>query len=305
MSSHRHIIFLVNPISGGKAKAKLTKSIDDFCQTNGIAYSILPTEIDAKYNDLREEIKKGNVTDVVICGGDGTVNQVVASLRDLDVVFGIIPSGSGNGLARAARIPTQVDEALKVIAGRHVEAVDAFTFNEHFSCMLSGLGFDAQVAHDFSESKKRGLLSYIIISTKRFFQSKSYRFTVYVKHRPHEVRSFFISVANSNQFGNEITIAPQAHLNDGLLDVVVVSHMSKVKMVWSILKQIQAGKVKLPDPGMEQRDIYYFQTPYLKIINTDRAPMHIDGEPVETAAEIDVNLIPKAFRLIIPSSVLL
>lgn len=295
----RKIVFLINPISGTAKKTNLRELIEKTVTEAKIPFEILDTDKEGNYGFLKEKVNKEEVTEVVICGGDGSINQVVSQLLDVNVIIGIIPMGSGNGLAYAAGIPMNSKKALDLILRRGtVGLIDAFRINEKFSCMLSGLGFDAQVAHDFAAEKRRGLMTYIKLTTKEFFKSKAYRFSIKSGSIFLKTEAFFISVANSNQFGNRITIAPQANLHDGLLDVVVVNKMAKIQMAFSMLWQIRAGKVSYPDTEKKKTGIHYFKTSKLTIENHQMAPLHIDGEPVETADTIEVNIIPGAFRLI-------
>ncbi len=167
--------------------------------------------------------------------------------------------------------------------------------------MLCGLGFDAQVAHDFARQQKRGLANYVKQSTKNFFAAKPYPFELNLDGRRISTEAFFISIANSNQFGNNFTIAPQASLHDGLLDIVVVNKMSKLRMIWTILKQIRNGQVRLyEDKKYHRNDIHYFQTKKLSIKNPKLAPLHIDGDPAQTAPEFEIEIIEKAFKLLVP-----
>ena len=167
--------------------------------------------------------------------------------------------------------------------------------------MLSGLGFDAQVAHDFAKQEKRGLLTYIRQSFRVFFRAGTYPFTITVAGKEFKTDAFFISIANSNQFGNNFTIAPQASLSDGLLDVVVVNKMSKLRMLWSVLKQIRFGQVRLyEDKKYHRNKVHYFQAGELTILNPASAPLHIDGDPAGTDTRFVISVIPNAFRLIMP-----
>lgn len=167
--------------------------------------------------------------------------------------------------------------------------------------MLCGLGFDAQVAHDFTKQKKRGLATYIKQSTKNFFSAKPYPFTIRMDGTELSTDAFFISIANSNQFGNNFTIAPRASLQDGLLDIVVVHKMSKLRMVWAVMRQLRYGQVRLyEDKKYHRNAIQYFHAKKLMIQNPSMAPLHIDGDPAETAAVFEIEIIEKAFKLIMP-----
>lgn len=167
--------------------------------------------------------------------------------------------------------------------------------------MLSGLGFDAQVAQDFAKQSKRGLVSYVKQSAKNFIKANPYPFEITIDGKTIFIEAFFISIANSNQFGNNFTIAPKASLNDGLLDIVVVNTMNKLSMAWFILKQIRFGKVvEYEDKKQMTKNIQYFQTKKLSIKNPAMAPLHIDGEPVTSAAFFEIEIIENAFKLLQP-----
>ena len=298
---HRKFIYFINPISGTGTKGLLLDIIKNKTAEKNIPFEILHTNAAAEYGFLKEKIAAENITDVIVCGGDGTINQIADVLLGVAVNIGIIPMGSGNGLAFAAKIPKRIHKALENVFAGNAVYVDSFYINKKFSCMLCGLGFDAQVAHDFSKQKKRGLVTYIKQSTKNFFKAKNYNFEIILNGKSIESEAFFISIANSNQFGNNFTIAPQASLHDGLLDIVVVNKMSKLRMIWTILKQVRSGQVRLyEDKKYHRNDIHYFQTKKLTIKNPQLAPLHIDGDPAQTAAAFDIEIIENAFKLLIP-----
>ena len=300
-SVQRKIIYFINPISGTKTKDPLLKLIEAHSNERKIPFEILHTNAEGKYDYLKEKITEEKITDVVICGGDGTVNQVAYSLIGVDINIAIIPMGSGNGLAFAAKIPKDQHKALDLIYTGKAIAIDSFFINKKFSCMLCGLGFDAQVAHDFAQQKKRGLATYVKQSIKNFISAKSFAFRIETDNKQFDCDAWFISIANSNQFGNNFTIAPKASLYDGLLDIVIVKKMNKLLLVWKVLQQIKNGKIKNEmSKDFEKGRILYFHTKKITIRNLERAPLHIDGDPATTSNSFDIEIIPKAFRLIMP-----
>ena len=297
----RRFIYLINPIAGTKGKEAILKKIIEQTTAWGMPFEILPTSAKGEYSYLASKISEEKITDVIICGGDGTINQVAAALLNVNVSIGIIPVGSGNGLARAARIPMNAGKALDIILSGNFTFIDSFYINERFSCMLCGLGFDAQVAHDFAKQEKRGLVTYIKQSILHFSKAFPYPFNIIVDDKKFSTEAFFISIANSNQFGNNFTIAPKASLSDGKLDIVIVNKMSKMRLVWSVFKQIRQGKVRMyGDKKYHHNEILYFQAKELQIENILKAPLHIDGDPAETAAFFSIKIIPGAFRLLMP-----
>lgn len=295
----RKILYIVNPISGTKSKSSLEEIIKAETKKIGFSHFIYPSVADGDYSFLYPVIKEKRLTDVVIAGGDGTINAVVNSLRNQNVQFGIIPCGSGNGLAFSAGIPKDPTKALQIIFRGHSKLTDGFFVNGRFACMLVGLGFDAQVAHDFANAPKRGLSTYVQKTLKNFFSSKTYSFVITAAAKEIKTEAFFISIANSNQFGNNFTIAPKASLTDGLLDVVIMTKQNKLSILFQTLKQISGyNKVKSVDIVDEKSSLIYFQTEALMLLNKDEAPMHIDGDPVETETRLDVKIIKDCFRLV-------
>lgn len=290
----RKIIYLINPISGTGGKSSLQELIIRKTRGQNIDFNILPTNAEGEYDFLLPFIEKQKVTDIIICGGDGTVNAVAAALMGITVRLGIIPMGSGNGLAFAARIPKAPEKALDIIFAGRASPIDGFTINDHFSCMLCGVGFDARVAHEFARQKRRGLQTYIRVSLKHFFKARAHSFGIHlpagqgagmrgsgqgadsaansghgaiagepgrVADLSFPVEAFFISIANGNQFGNNFTIAPKASLHDGLLDIVIARKTSKFRLVFAVLNQIMGNnavlKIGEQDPHLgEKRSLY-------------------------------------------------
>ncbi|MDP4128564.1 MAG: YegS/Rv2252/BmrU family lipid kinase [Bacteroidota bacterium] len=297
----RKIIYLINPISGTKKKAQVRELISRKTRERGIAFEILSTNASGDYDFLQKKVREEKITDVVICGGDGTVNAVVKVLQKIPVNIGIIPLGSGNGLAFAAKIPKQTVRALEVIFNGKSYGTDAFYINEDFSCMLCGIGFDALVAHAFAKQKKRGLQTYIRVSTMHFFKARPYLFEIRLNDSVLKTDAFFISVANGNQFGNNFTIAPKASLEDGLLDIVIVKKMNKLLLPFSVLRQLSgANAMQTVSDYAKNKNILYLQTDRLSIRNPHHAPLHIDGDPRDTSGEFNIRIIKNCFRLLRP-----
>jgi diacylglycerol kinase (ATP) len=298
---YRHIIYIINPISGTRIKKDLQSFIEQKTKEQQIPYDIFPSVASGDYSFLHSIIKEQKTTDIVIAGGDGTVSQVVSSLMEYDLNFGIIPCGSGNGLAYTAKIPKQPAKALDIIFTGNASAIDGFYINDHFSCMLCGLGFDAKVAHDFAQQPKRGLTTYIQQVIKNFFSAKTYPFELQVADSSFATEAFFISIANSNQFGNNFTIAPMASLSDGLLDIVIVTEQSKLSLLLQTMKQVSGfNQLQADNINADKKGIVYFQTDQLTIINKGEAPLHIDGDPAETYKNFKIAIKKKCFRLLQP-----
>jgi len=297
MRTIRRIIYFINPVSGTKGKSDLQQLLTARTTERGFDFDILPTVANGDYSFLEEKITNDGVTDIGICGGDGSVNQVVQSLAGLDLNFGIIPMGSGNGLALSAGIPRNSAKALDVFFDGVPRRIDAFTVNKQFACMLCGLGFDARVAHEFATQSKRGLGTYASLTTRNFFSATAYPFVVEANKIAFSTDAFFVSIANSNQFGNNFTIAPRAELSDGLLDIVIVKKVAKPLFLFNVMKQVLSGQLQKMENTLRS-PVIYFQTSEIRIKNFERAPLHIDGEPRESISDIRIKVLPQYFKLV-------
>jgi YegS/Rv2252/BmrU family lipid kinase len=297
----RHLLYIINPISGTRNKDALLNLVERKTNVAGFRYSIFPSVANTDYGHLHPFIKGQKVTDVIVGGGDGTVNQVINSFKNLDVQFGILPVGSGNGLAFGAKLPKNIEKALDIVFAGKKEWTDAYEINEKFACMLCGLGFDAQVAHAFANNPTRGLATYIRKTITNFFSATAYPFVIKTGDDELEIEALFISIANSNQFGNNFTIAPKASLTDGLLDVVIVSKQTKLRMLMETIRQAGGfNKLYTAKIADAKASVLYFQTDALQIKNPLLAPLHIDGDPAKTSEEINVKILKNCFRLIYP-----
>lgn len=299
VSLERRILYIVNPIAGTGSRTSLTEQIRKLTSAAGIPFEITDSVKDGNYEAMAVKVIQENFTDLVIAGGDGTVSQAIAGLRYTGAKFGILPSGSGNGLARAAGIPLSTSKALDLIFKGEAKHTDGMLVNGKFACMLCGLGFDAAVAHSFAKQPSRGLTTYTKETIRQLSQATSYHFRIHNEHHTLETDCLMISVANANQYGNNVTIAPKAKLDDGLLDVVILTAQSKVSMLVNTLQQLFGARaVTLPQTSNPNQKLLYWQVKHIRIENKSGAPLHIDGDPASNAEEVTFEIFPQAFFLI-------
>ena len=297
MKQRKFLVF-INPISGAKNKEAAKAIVEKTLLANNFYYEVLPTEKEGAYIYLKNKIATEEITDIIICGGDGSVNQIGAHLVGINVNIGIIPLGSGNGLAFTAGISANPQKAMQTIINGTPKQIDAFKINNDFSCHLIGVGFDAEVAHQFAVHPSRGGGTYVRLVLKNYFSAKPFPFQIKIDAVEINTEAFFVCVANSNQFGNKIKIAPKASLSDGLLDVVIVNKTSKLNVFLKMMRQLLAGAVK--EVKGSKSVVQYFQTKKLSIKNIANAPLHIDGEPSKTNTNFEIEIIEKALTLLMP-----
>ena len=284
------ILFIVNPISGTGKQKKLNSILGKTLDYNLFSPTIVHTERAGHATELSREAI-GQYDYVVAVGGDGTVNEVVKGLTGSETTMGIIPVGSGNGLARHLNIPMDMDEAIKVINKRLTERIDTVKINDELSVNVSGVGFDAHVAHKFAKNGKRGSIPYVKIAATEFQKYKSEAYKIVADGKPMFRNAFMISLANSTQFGNNALISPEAKINDGLVDICILSEFPKV----------EAGAVAA---RLFNRTMH--KSKFIEIIRASKVEIdtnhpivgHIDGEPVIFNDMLNIEVQPASLRII-------
>ena len=225
------IRILINPKSGSGRRKKVLRMIDQHLDREQFDFEIVRTEYHRHAIELTQQAIAEGCRAVVIAGGDGSVNQVGGALVKTDVALGILPSGSGNGLARSLGIPLDMKKAVLNLNDFNIRTIDTGLANKNPFMNVAGVGFAAAVADGFHKAKFRGLFKYFIMGFKylRIYKMQSYR--VVADGRKFERRAHLISSANSSQYGSNAIIAPKALIDDGMLDAVIVNPFPKYKLL--------------------------------------------------------------------------
>ena len=280
--------FIVNPNAGSKNKAKYTKLIQ-LIKSND-AHIIWETTEPLEAVDFAKKALEQGATRIIAVGGDGTINEVASVLVGKSIPLGIIPVGSGNGLARHLNIPLNYKKAFqKALVGATIKIDVGHINNKPFFC-TAGVGFDAAVAHRFANSKGRGLLNYIKATIITLFKYKPIQ--VSINNAPVE-KIFSLSIANANQFGNNAFISPFSNIQDGQLELVKIG----------ILNKLQAGiiAVRLFKKSIHHsNDVHIIACKTASIYYAKNTPIHIDGENLVTDNELlNITISPLALNVIV------
>lgn len=284
------ILFIVNPISGTGKQKHLNAILEKTLDFNAFNPTILYTLHAGHATELSREAD-GKYRYVIAVGGDGTVNEVAKGLAGSDTTMGIIPVGSGNGLARHLNIPMKMDEAVKVINKRLTERIDTVKINNELSVNVSGTGFDAHVAHKFAKNGKRGSIPYVKIAATEFQQYKTQAYKIVADGQPMFRNAFMISLANSAQFGNNALISPEAKIDDGLVDICILSEFPKV--------EAPALAARLFNRTMHKSNFLEIVRAKSVQIDTNHPIVcHIDGEPVVFDDMLNIEVQPASLSII-------
>jgi diacylglycerol kinase (ATP) len=293
--SKSNILFIINPISGGKSKANIPATIDLYWARSKFNANYSFTEYIGHASEIAEEAAGKNFDVIVAVGGDGTINEVATKVMQQNKIFGIIPFGSGNGLARFLRIPLKTKKAIAVINSYHVESIDTGRFNEKRFFNMAGMGFDAHVSSVFVGNKTRGLSGYIKLGLSEVLKYKAQVYHINIDGVDYERKAFVISVANSSQYGNNVHIAPNASIQDGLLDICIIKDFSMLKLPLLAYQMIGA---KTDQSNL----VEIIRGKDVKIIRSEGGAIHIDGEPFYMGQEIRVSVEPLSLNIITPLS---
>ena len=291
MTEKKKIIFVVNPISGTQGKKAILKWIDERIDRSIYDYSIVRTEYAGHASIIAKEAAKDGIDIVVAIGGDGTINEIGRSLVHTNTALGIIPCGSGNGLARHLRIPMDPKAAIEIINQGDKCCIDYGKINNIPFFCTCGVGFDAFVSLKFADSGKRGLLTYLenTLHESLVYQPETYE--IENEEGTMKYKAFLIACGNASQYGNNAYITPQASLTDGLMDITIMEPFTVL--------DVPSLSFQLFNKTIDQNSrIKTMRAKKIKIHRTKEGVLHFDGDPLMAGKELEVEIIPKGLHVI-------
>jgi YegS/Rv2252/BmrU family lipid kinase len=287
---------IINPVSGTGSKRKIPKMIEEMAASKGYAANISFTQYPGHAGELARQAIRQGAKYIFAVGGDGTVNEVAAAMVSSDAALGIIPKGSGNGLARELHIPMDSKRAIEMMAAENVIAIDACRANDRIFFTTCGLGFDAAVSHKFSQQKRRGSLTYVKNAIEEYLNYKPEAYELFIDNQSIKEKAFLVVCANASQYGNNAYIAPHANIRDGKMDVTILSPFTPLD-VPSLAFQLFTKQID------KNSKIKVIRASQLTITRQTQGLMHLDGEPVMSSSHIDVSVIPQALKVLAPETV--
>jgi YegS/Rv2252/BmrU family lipid kinase len=284
------VTVIINPVSGGatpeqaRARAGLAAQV---IVAAGEAPEVFVTEARGHARDLAAAAVQRGARLVFAWGGDGTVNEVASSLLRSAAALAVVPAGSGNGLARELRVSRRPEQALAEALRGVPRTIDVGEFGGRLFVSVAGVGFDAHVAACFDRDKgARGFATYVRITARELWGYQACTYRVGADSR----RAMVITIANAPQFGNGARIAPQAVMDDGLLDLVVIEARSRLETIWGVPRLFTGGINGLRGVSAERIE--------RATIESDQ-PMwfHVDGEPVQGGTRLEARVLPGALKI--------
>ena len=285
-------VFVINLNSGTSSKAAIPGLIENTIDKEKFDYEIVVTQYAGHASEIASRAKDEGKDIVVAVGGDGTVNEVARAIVHSGTALGIIPCGSGNGLARHLLLPMNVKKAIEVLNECEIRALDYGIINGYPFFCTCGMGFDAFVSQKFAEAGKRGPITYVqkVLEEGLKYQPETYELRD--DKGTATYKAFLVSCANASQYGNNCYIAPQASMSDGLMDVVIMEP-------FDLLEAPQISIDMFNKTLDKSSKIKTFKCRKLHIHRSKPGAIHYDGDPAMTGEDIDVELVPNGINIVV------
>jgi YegS/Rv2252/BmrU family lipid kinase len=289
----KDLIAIINPKSGTNNHSCATALIDKVVDKSRFNVALRYVEKPGDAKRFAQEAVTHGCYGVIAVGGDGTVNGAASGLVNSDVALAVVPCGSGNGLARHLHIPLKMENALKVVNQDLVDSFDYCTLNDVPFMCTCGMGFDAQVAYDFQLDGKRGFPTYVKTALEDYLKFKPQEYKIDIDGRSFTEKAFVIAFGNAAQYGNNGFIAPHASMQDGKVDMTVISpfHVLEVPIMGLSLffKKIDLNHC-----------VNIYRATTFRIHRFEPGPMHIDGDPVDMPCDVEVKCHPRGIKIFTP-----
>jgi diacylglycerol kinase (ATP) len=286
-------LFIINPVSGGKKKDKVPALIKQHLDSSVFDYDIVYSTKETPISQVSKEASK--TCDIIVAvGGDGTVNEAASAIAGSDKVLGIIPFGSGNGLARFLKIPLDTAQAIKNLSGGRIETIDSGKINNQWFFNMAGMGFDAHISEVFSHGKTRGFSQYFKSSLQEISKYKARKYNLVIDGHEYDREAFMLSFANSSQYGNNAHVSPNASLHDGLIDVCIIKQ-------FPVYRLLEMGLRMLTKTSESSQFVEIIRGRHIKVKRDNADAVHLDGEPQIMGAEAEVVIIPNSLKVIVGS----
>lgn len=287
----KRIRFIINPKSGATDKHSYEEWINTTIDKTIFQCEIIKTTAPHHATELAREAAKNNYDIVVAVGGDGSVNETGTGLIGTNTALGIIPTGSGNGMARHMKIPIDFRKAVALLNTGTIESVDTLTINNRPCIGTFGIGFDAHIAHLFAGAGTRGYSTYVKLVLAEFSKYKPVYFKIFADKKEYHLNCFLLTFANSSQFGNNAVIAPFADVKDGIIDISMLQKFPAYVAPHLIYRMMNNSihKSRFFD-RMSAREI--------TVRNETIVKGHIDGEPIELEGDIEIRIRPLSLNIV-------
>jgi YegS/Rv2252/BmrU family lipid kinase len=283
-------LFILNPISGKqKDPFNTVDLIENIFDQSGHEYEFAFTSYAGEAKQISRNAVEEKFDLIVAAGGDGTINEVASGLVGTDSALGIIPLGSGNGVARSYKVPLNLKESIEFLANPKIVAIDVGKADSFYFLGVCGMGFDAVVGQKFQEFGKRGPLPYFLIGVREFLRYHPEKLLIEFNDQSISIAPLLVTISNTEQYGNGAIISPGADPRDGILEICIINPMPVHKAIKSSFKLFNKEIDTIPE-------YISYKTKELKIIASENGYFHTDGEPHERKRITEIKVLKKALK---------
>ncbi len=284
-------ILVVNPISGGVDKSEIVSAVENFALSKNISIVIYETtgledqqRVQALYN---QHLPKR----ILVTGGDGTIKMVAEAVEEHDVILGILPAGSANGLSTDLNFPTTIEENLEIAFGDHVMDLDMLCINNKKSLHLSDIGLNAELIKNYENSSIRGKLGYAIQAINTLTDDElPFNATIAVNGTTIETEAKMIVIANSQKYGTGVIINPNGKMNDGKFEIVILKNLDLLTF----------GKIITGNMPIDTGDVEIISAEEATITTNIPVYFQVDGEYCGEVSKLDVKIFKQHLKLAVP-----
>lgn len=292
MKSKIKLLLVINPISGGSEKDKMTQDIQNMVLNQ---HATLETYQTTGYHDekhIKDIVEKKSIDRILVAGGDGTIQLVAKAVLELNIPLGLIPAGSANGLASNFNIPDNLEEQVKIVLGNHFIDMDVISVNNHLCLHIADIGINAHLIKNYENSSMRGKLGYALQTIPTLVESDlPYRFSIRINGKELQKAGIMIAIANANQFGTGAVINPDGKMDDGIFEVLIFRKMNVIDILNTL------SETSLRDPAFVES----FATKKVTIHCKKKIPLQVDGEYLGEVDTIKASILPSKIKIMLPN----
>ena len=287
----KNVLMIVNPISGDMDKTEMIAIAKEFSETRNYNFISYETSGDDDAANIQDLFNTHKPERIIIAGGDGTIKMVAESLETQDVIFGILPAGSANGLSVDLNLPAAIEENLEIAFSNKFMNIDMICINGKKSLHLSDLGLNAQLVKNYENSNTRGMLGYALQAiTTLSEQEEPFTATIEANGQTIECVARMVVIANSQKYGTGVVINPNGIMNDGKFEIVLLKNLDLIVF----------GKIISGNMPLDSDDVEIISAEKATIKTTVPVSFQIDGEYIGLEDKLDIYILPGQMKVTIP-----
>lgn len=285
------MLFIINPKSGTQNPIAINELIGNIVDFSRFEVEGVMTEYKGHAHELAKQAVLDQFHYIVAVGGDGTVNEVASAVVNSKSVLGIVPTGSGNGLARHLKIPGDIKQAIGVLNNRTEKFIDTIDINGKYFFNMAGVGFDAYIAELFGKNGKRGYKAYRNLILKEYFGYQQSNYEIFTADNNLSVNALMVCLANGKQWGNGAIISPKSSISDGVFDICIVNKVPLLSIPF-FLKKLFSGKIET------SKYVSRIAAKSAVVIQKNKL-VHFDGEAYELSERLEINVHPSSLSVLV------